>query len=97
MLEKEALVQDWVNNDLLQLASNNKDIIGRLLQNSASHQSEILKLVEIYATFPAGRAYILSENSKNILQNLIDLLKSDQKDTPSKQSIVLTLQRLSLR
>jgi hypothetical protein len=93
---KTALVQ-YIQNDLL-----DADVMVALLENradvdarDAAVQEQALRLINLFASEPAGRTYLLGQ--PDLIGTLCSILTSSISDTLSRQNCLGALQKLSLR
>ncbi|KAM8953640.1 lisH domain-containing protein ARMC9 isoform 2-T2 [Pelodytes ibericus] len=94
--QRDTVLQAYISNDLLDCHCNEERNVLKLLHS----KNEVVRqytarLINAFASFADGRIY-LSQNSR-LLHSLEVALKSEEKDSISRENILGTLQKLSLR
>jgi hypothetical protein len=93
---KTALVQ-FIQNDLLEANVMDALMGGRPDVNAldAAVQEQALRMINLFASEPAGRTYLLGQ--PDLIERLCRILTSDVTDTVARQNCLGALQKLSLR
>ncbi|KAG8445016.1 hypothetical protein GDO86_009963 [Hymenochirus boettgeri] len=94
--QRNTVLQAYVNNDLLECHQNKKKSVLMLLRSkSAAVRQCTAHLINSFASLVYGRDY-LSQNSQ-LLPLLQETLKAEVKDSITRDNVLDTLQKLSLR
>ena len=93
---KVALVQ-YIQNDLLEANVMDALLGGRPDVNAldAAVQEQALRLINLFASEPAGRTYLLGQ--PDLIERLCRILTADVNDSVARQNCLGALQKLSLR
>ena len=93
---KSSLVQ-YIQNDLLETSVMDALLGGRPDVNplDAQVQEQALRLINLFASEPAGRTYLLGQ--PDLIERLCRILQSDISDSVARQNCLGALQKLSLR
>ena len=88
---KMALAQ-YIQNDLLE-----PQVLATLLDPASPPQvrEQALRLINLFASEVAGRSYLLAQ--PELVPQLCELLRQDERDTVARQNALGALQKLSLR
>ncbi|KAM4771316.1 lisH domain-containing protein ARMC9 [Rhinophrynus dorsalis] len=94
--QRDTVLQAYISNDLLSCNQNEQRNVLKLLHS----KSEVVRqytarLINAFASLADGRVY-LSQNPR-LLNALEEALKAEEKDSVTKENVLGTLQKLSLR
>ncbi|XP_075427071.1 lisH domain-containing protein ARMC9 isoform X5 [Ascaphus truei] len=94
--QRETVLQAYISNDLLDSHNNDQINVLKLLHS----KSEVVRqyaarLINSFASLAEGRVY-LSQNPR-LLRTLEGALKAEEKDSVTRENVLGTLQKLSLR
>ncbi|XP_063298926.1 lisH domain-containing protein ARMC9 isoform X3 [Pelobates fuscus] len=94
--QRDTILQAYISNDLLDCSHNEQRNVLKLLSSSNEVVRQYTaRLINAFASLTNGRIY-LSQNPR-LLHTLEDSLKSEEKDSATRENVLGTLQKLSLR
>ncbi|XP_058494292.1 lisH domain-containing protein ARMC9 isoform X1 [Solea solea] len=94
--QRDTVLQAYISNDLLERYSPKQDTV---LQSIRS-ENEIVRqymarLINAFASFALGRVYL--SQIPSLLKLLTDTLRKEEKDSLTRENVLVALQKLSLR
>ncbi|NXF94334.1 ARMC9 protein, partial [Eubucco bourcierii] len=94
--QRDAVLQAYISNDLLDCHSNcQKNVFQLLYSKSEVVRQYMARLINAFASLAEGRVY-LSQNP-TLLQMLEERLKAEDKDSLTRENVLGALQKFSLR
>ncbi|XP_053316729.1 lisH domain-containing protein ARMC9 [Spea bombifrons] len=94
--QRDTVLQAYISNDLLACHNNEQKNVLKLLHSSNEVVRQYTaRLINAFASLSEGRVY-LSQNPR-LLHTLEETLKSEEKDSVSRENVLGALQKLSLR
>ncbi|XP_075058477.1 lisH domain-containing protein ARMC9 isoform X2 [Mixophyes fleayi] len=95
--QRDTVLQAYITNDLLDYYQNGKrrNVLQLLLSNNEVVRQYTARLINAFASLADGRVY-LSQNP-NLLRSLEETLKAEEQDSITRENLLGSLQKLSLR
>uniref|UniRef100_A0A674MY74 LisH domain-containing protein ARMC9 n=1 Tax=Takifugu rubripes TaxID=31033 RepID=A0A674MY74_TAKRU len=94
--QRDTVLQAYINNDLLECHSaKQKTVLHLMASDNEIIRHNMARLLNAFASLAEGRAYL---SQIPILPKLLtDTLKTEEKDSPTREIVLMALQKLSLR
>ncbi|KAM4692879.1 lisH domain-containing protein ARMC9 isoform 2-T2 [Discoglossus pictus] len=94
--QRDTVLQAYISNDMLDCHQNDqKNVLKLLHSKNEVVRQYTARLINAFASLAQGRVY-LSQNPC-LLRSLEETLKAEEKDSVSRENVLGTLQKLSLR
>ncbi|XP_029939872.1 lisH domain-containing protein ARMC9 isoform X2 [Salarias fasciatus] len=93
--QRESVLQAYIRNDLLEgFSDKSKTVVGLLDSSDEMVLEYMVRLINAFASFAAGRGYLAQIPS--LLKLLMDILKKE-KNSSIREKTLMAIQKLSLR
>eukprot|EP00066_Takifugu_rubripes_P024011 XP_011613277.1 PREDICTED: lisH domain-containing protein ARMC9 isoform X2 [Takifugu rubripes] len=94
--QRDTVLQAYINNDLLECHSaKQKTVLHLMASDNEIIRHNMARLLNAFASLAEGRAYL--SQIPILLKLLTDTLKTEEKDSPTREIVLMALQKLSLR
>ncbi|TRY85055.1 hypothetical protein DNTS_020231, partial [Danionella cerebrum] len=94
--QRDAVLQAFINNDLLDRHANQTKTVVHLIKSTDEIVRQyMVRLINAFASFSDGRLYL--SQIPSLLSLLQDCLKTEKKESATRENALAALQKLSLR
>ncbi|XP_012683830.2 lisH domain-containing protein ARMC9 isoform X2 [Clupea harengus] len=95
--QRDTVLQAFISNDLLERggSSKKKAVLHLMKSRNEIVRQYVARLINAFASLSDGRMYL--SQIPSLLKTLLDSLKSEEKDSLTRENVLGALQKLSLR
>ncbi|XP_055077216.1 lisH domain-containing protein ARMC9 isoform X2 [Periophthalmus magnuspinnatus] len=94
--QRDTVLQAYITNDLLDRFSNNQETVLHLMWSRNDIVRQFMaRLINAFASLAEGRVYL--SQFPILLQMMTEALKKEEKDSQTREYVLIALQKLSLR
>ncbi|XP_068174887.1 lisH domain-containing protein ARMC9 isoform X2 [Antennarius striatus] len=93
--QRDMVLQAYISNDLLECYSTKQKTVLHLMRSKSEIVREYMaRLINAFASLAEGRVYLSQISS--LLKLLTDTLRTEEKDSSTREKVLVALQKLSL-
>ncbi|KAK7137337.1 hypothetical protein R3I93_017426 [Phoxinus phoxinus] len=94
--QRDTILQAFISNDLLERDSTKQKTVLHLIKSkNETVRQYMARLINAFASFCDGRMYL--SQIRSLLRFLLDCLKTEEKESVTRENVLVALQKLSLR
>ncbi|XP_054645152.1 lisH domain-containing protein ARMC9 isoform X3 [Dunckerocampus dactyliophorus] len=93
--QRDTVLQAYISNDLLERCDAKQEVLLLLTLKNDMVRQYMARLINAFASFAEGRAYL--SQIPYLLRILMDTLTTEEKDSLTRENVLVALQKLSLR
>ncbi|XP_068599343.1 lisH domain-containing protein ARMC9 [Brachionichthys hirsutus] len=93
--QRDTVLQAYVSNDLLERSSTEQKAVLHLIRSKSEIVREyVARLINAFASLAEGRVYL--SQIPILLKLLTETLRAEEKESPTRENVLVALQKLSL-
>ncbi|KAJ3599745.1 hypothetical protein NHX12_033701 [Muraenolepis orangiensis] len=94
--QRDTVLQAYINNDLLERFSTQQRTVIHLMRSKSDIVRQYMaRLVNALASLAEGRTYL--SHMSSLLRLLMEVLRQEERDSVTRENVLVALQKLSLR